>query len=90
VPSTRRGSPSGTAEPHPALDSFFEDRATQAAQTTALRDLVARWRNEAGVLALATHQVNVTALTGVYPAEGEVLVLRPAGDGFALVGRVRP
>jgi phosphohistidine phosphatase SixA len=80
----------GAAEPHPALDSFFEERATQAAQTAALRDLVARWRNEAGVLALATHQVNITALTGVFPAEGDVLVLRPAGDGFALVGRVRP
>jgi len=80
----------GAAEPHPALDSFFGDRATEAAQTASLRDLVARWRGEAGVLALVTHQVNITALTGIFPAEGEVLVLRPAGDGFELAGRVRP
>ena len=80
----------GTVEPFPALDSFFEDRATATAQTDALRSLLARWRGETGVLALVTHQVNITALTGVFPAEGEVLVLRPTGDGFELAGRVRP
>jgi phosphohistidine phosphatase SixA len=80
----------GTVEPFPVLDSFFEDRATATAQTDDLRGLLARWRGETGVLALVTHQVNITALTGVFPAEGEVLVLRPTGDGFELVGRVRP
>ncbi|HEX2555885.1 MAG TPA: histidine phosphatase family protein [Microvirga sp.] len=80
----------GTAEADPALDSFFGDRATEAGQSTAVRALVARWAGEPGVLALVTHQVNITALTGVFPAEGEALVLRPTGDGFELVGRVRP
>jgi hypothetical protein len=43
------------------------------------------------VLALVTHQVNITALTGIFPAEGEVLVLRPkAGAGFEVVGRIAP
>ncbi len=80
----------GSVEPFPALDSFFGDRGTEAAQTRAVRDLIARWQGQSGVLALVTHQVNITALTGVFPAEGEVLVLRPDGDGFAIVGRVRP
>ena len=40
---------------------------------------------------LVTHQVNITALTGIYPAEGEILVLRPrATSGFDLVARFRP
>jgi hypothetical protein len=39
---------------------------------------------------LVTHQVNVTTLTGVVPAPGEIVVLRPQGDGtFAVAGRMR-
>jgi hypothetical protein len=38
---------------------------------------------------LVTHQVNITALTGIYPSEGEMLVLRPRADsGFDIVGRI--
>jgi broad specificity phosphatase PhoE len=78
-------------EPHPPLDSFFAGRGEREAQTRAVRELIAAWRPDRGVLVLVTHQVNITALTGEVPAEGEVLVLRPApGPGFALVGRVRP
>jgi phosphohistidine phosphatase SixA len=76
-------------EPFAALDSFFSERDQQEAQTRAVRQLVAEWRS-GGVLALVTHQVNITALTGIFPAEGEVLVLRPrAGSGFDVVGRIR-
>jgi hypothetical protein len=40
---------------------------------------------------LVTHQVNITALTGVFPSEGEVLVLKPKpGAGFDFVGRIGP
>jgi phosphohistidine phosphatase SixA len=80
----------GSAEPFPALDSFFSERDQREAQTNDLRRLVEGWRSD-GVLALVTHQVNITALTGVFPAEGEVLVLRPrAGAGFDVVGRIAP
>ena len=42
-----------------------------------------------GTLALVTHQVNITALTGAVPAMGEALVLAPGGpSGFAVVGRI--
>ena len=77
-------------EPFPPLDSFFSERDQRDAQTAAVRRLVEGWRSE-GVLALVTHQVNITALTGIFPAEGEVLVLRPkAGAGFEIVGRIGP
>lgn len=74
-------------EPFPPLDSFFSTRDERPAQTQAVRRLVADWRSD-GVLVLVIHQVNITALTDVFPAEGEVLVLRPRADGFDLVGRI--
>jgi hypothetical protein len=42
------------------------------------------------VLALVTHQVNITALTEVFPAEGEIVVLRPTASGLDLIGRIAP
>lgn len=78
----------GLAEPEPALDSFFQDRASKDAQTAALRRIVAQWRGP-GALVLVSHQVNVTALTGVFPREGEAVVLKPEPGGFEVVGRLR-
>jgi phosphohistidine phosphatase SixA len=78
-------------EPFPPLDSFFADREQRDRQTRAVRETVQDWSGENGVLVLVTHQVNITALTGVFPAEGEIVVLRPRpGDGFDIVGRVTP
>jgi hypothetical protein len=37
---------------------------------------------------LVTHQVNVTALTGVYPGDGEMVVMRPGPDGHVVAGRL--
>src|SRR3954451_18043465 len=78
-------------EPFPALNSFFSAQDAEGAQTRAVWALVEGWRAHAGVLVLVTHQVNITALTGIYPAEGEVLVLKPrATAGFDLAARFRP
>ncbi|MDQ0314256.1 histidine phosphatase family protein [Amorphus orientalis] len=77
------------AAPEPALDSFFQNRSRSDAQTRATREIVAGWDGP-GALVLVTHQVNVTALTGVFPREGEVVVIEPANEGVAVVGRIRP
>jgi len=78
------------AEATPPLDSFFSGRDQELAQTQALRQIVEGWRSD-GVLVLVTHQVNITALTGIFPSEGELLVLKPrAESGFDIVGRLRP
>jgi hypothetical protein len=53
-----------------------------------LRELI-RGRS-GGTLVLVTHQVNITALTGLYPEEGEMLVLTPRGEGFVVAGRIKP
>lgn len=79
----------GEVTPTPALDSFFRDRSRAARQTREVRALIEAWSGE-GTLVLVTHQVNITALTGVYPGSGEILVLAPQGEALDLVGRLRP
>lgn len=80
----------GRTEEWPALDSFFGDPARDADQTAAVRRLLAE-RPERGNLVLVTHQVNITALTGIVPAPGELVVLTPRADGtFTVAGRIPP
>ena len=81
----------GPVKPFPALNSFFRDRSRGPQQTQELRQFIAQWAetDEAadGVVVMVTHQVNVTALTDVYPSSGEIVVLRPEpGGGFAVLG----
>ncbi|NYZ15997.1 histidine phosphatase family protein [Azospirillum sp. RWY-5-1] len=73
----------------PAVNSFFDGQGDREAQTDAARRLVASWRGPGNRL-MVTHQVNITALTGVFPQQGEMVVLAPAGGGFTAVGRIRP
>ncbi|MBJ6125961.1 histidine phosphatase family protein [Microvirga sp. BT325] len=77
------------AQPAPPLDSFFSGREQEPSQTAAARRIIEGW-DSTGVLVLVTHQVNITALTGVFPSEGEALVLRPrASSGFDVIGRIK-
>ena len=87
--TARLAFPNVPVEPDAALDSFFDDRSSQARQTEQARALVLSWGGRQGTLALVTHQVNITALTGVYPGEGEIVVLRPAVGRFDLLGRAQ-
>lgn len=75
-----------TAEPR--LNSFFQGRGDGPAQTAALRERLQE-RPEGARVLLVTHQVNITALIGVYPASGEVIVARldRAGD-IEVLGRI--
>ena len=75
-------------EPLPALNSFFGDRSAGPAQTEALEAFL-NDRTGGERIVLVTHQVNVTALTGVYPASGEIVVGRMDDGGFAVEGRIR-
>ena len=77
----------GMANPWLPLNSFFRNRDREPGQTGAVRELVSRHRG--GTLILVTHQVNITALTGLYPAEGEMIILTPRGGDFTVAGRVK-
>lgn len=76
-------------EAFPPLDSFFADRSRGGRQTAALLRFVEAWQGSGNAL-LVTHQVNITALTDVFPASGEAVVLRPVPGGFELLGRLKP
>jgi phosphohistidine phosphatase SixA len=69
----------GRAEAWTALDSFFDDRAREPAQTAEVRARVAAWRG-AGTLVLVTHMVNIAALVGEGVAMGEAVAQARAGD----------
>ncbi len=71
----------GRVEDLPALNSFFEQQERREAQIRALREFLAQLPRDGRPVVLVTHQVNITALTGYYPASGEGLVLRLGADG---------
>ena len=66
------------------LNSFFDAPSRGERQTRELRDWLAA-RSAGTPLVLVTHQVNITALTGVYPRSGEVVVARMKPDGTVTV-----
>ena len=74
-----------------ALNSFFGRPGERDAATAALRRRLAALPAGAGAVVMVTHQVNITALTGVFPASGEMVVLRRDDSGaVATVGRLPP
>lgn len=73
-----------------ALNSFFGEPSREPMVRSALLRLL---RADPGGLpmVLVTHQVNVTAVTGIVPASGEIVVLRLARDADpVVVGRIPP
>jgi broad specificity phosphatase PhoE len=75
--------------PLPLLNSFFRDPAQGALQMGDLKAWLRALR-PVGTVVLVTHQGVITALTGIVPAEGEIVVIRPADGGEAVVGRIPP
>lgn len=72
---TARGIAGDAFEPWPALNSFFDDRSSEPAQTEALREAFSRLGPNDRWL-WVTHQVNITAFTGIVPRMGEGLAMR--------------
>jgi phosphohistidine phosphatase SixA len=71
------------------LNSFFGERTGEPEQTEAVRALLAEADADGPSLVMVTHQVNITALTGIYPRSGEIVVLRLGGpDIFETVGAI--
>ena len=77
----------GRVTPDPAFNSFFGDRAAGPALLAAGRAVLEEWRGP-GALVVVTHQVNITGLTGIFPASGEGVVLRQGS--LEVAGRLPP
>lgn len=82
----------GPVEPAPeTLNSFFEEPGERERRTGALRRLLASLPREGPAVVLVTHQVNITALTGVFPNSGEAAVLRLLpNEAFDVAGQLKP
>ena len=65
----------GVVEEIQFLNSFFDTPERERSQTTALRKWLFEKASLRGLI-LVTHQVNITALTGVVPSSGELVVIR--------------
>lgn len=86
----------GSVQPLPMLNSFYQDRSTAAAQTEQLTRWIvdrlaannsnskADQQNTAPAI-LVTHQVNITALTDVFPSSGEVVFVTMDNDQPAVL-----
>ena len=84
----------GAAADWPALNSFARDRAGEERQLAEIRARILALKAGQRPLVLVTHQVVVTALSGVFPQSGEAVVLAPGTeDGkpvLRVVGSIRP
>ena len=70
----------------PILNSFFQVYHRRDKQTRQLTEWLAR-QDLSVPLVLVTHQVNITALTGVFPGSGELVLLRyDKSAEFTVVG----
>ncbi|MBY5268307.1 histidine phosphatase family protein [Spiribacter salinus] len=72
------------AEPHPGLNSFFQDRERRDEIVAELRDLLAELADGPPAV-LVTHQVNIRAITGQGVRSGEGLIVKPDDEGSVRV-----
>jgi len=71
------------------LNSFFNNYDYRESQTQKLTEWLHK-QNLGQPLVLVTHQVNITALTNVYPGSGELVIIRRSKTGeFAVVGTIK-
>lgn len=71
----------------PVLNSFFRTPEQERGRNRELRAWIASADLSRPVV-LVTHQVNITALTGIFPAEGEILILRRKQGDLVVVARL--
>ncbi len=79
--------PRTTITPEPALNSFFADTSSKDDQTAAVLKLIGAFEGS-GNQVMVTHQVNILALTGVSPREGEAVIVDiDSSGGLKVIGR---
>ncbi|MBP2306498.1 histidine phosphatase family protein [Azospirillum melinis] len=69
----------GPVKELPVLNSFFGQQDEEKERITQLRQFLADLPRDGKPVVLVTHQVTVTALTGIFPASGEAVLLRANG-----------
>ena len=86
----------GAVQPTDALNSFFRNYGKEAGRTasalalirTATANPASNADSNKSPLVLVTHQVNITAMTGIFATSGEIIVVKPTAKGIEVVGRL--
>ncbi|RZU98731.1 histidine phosphatase family protein [Spiribacter vilamensis] len=77
-------------QPHPGLNSFFQNREKRDEIVAELRDLLGALANGPPAV-LVTHGVSIRAVTGQGVRSGEGVVVRPEADGsVSFIGAFPP
>ena len=85
--TARLAFPKVTVAQYSALNSFCEDRSTEAQQTRELAARIAAIRAPSNVV-FVTHHVNILAVAGVAVGSGEAVLVRSAGGSVRTLGRL--
>ncbi|EEE47795.2 histidine phosphatase family protein [Roseibium alexandrii] len=78
----------GQVEEEPVFNSFFQNRSAGPEQTRAAQRILEQWLGD-GALVVITHQVNITALTDIFPQSGEGIVIQINNGEIDVIGRLR-
>lgn len=78
----------GQVEEEPVFNSFFQNRSAGPEQTRAGQTILEQWSGD-GALVIITHQVNITALTDIFPQSGEGIVIEITNGEIGVIGRLR-
>ena len=74
----------------PSLNSFFRNR-DKADMRTKQTIAIVNGMEPGPPMVLVSHQVNITALTGIYPSSNEgVVIALPLSDNPTILARVSP
>jgi len=76
----------GDVEVFPALNSFFRKRENEKGQMEQLQNWIRDWDGKTPTV-MVTHQVVMTALTGSFPASGEMWFLKRDDAGGVVIDR---
>ena len=73
-----------------ALSNLFGRAEAADGQVRELKPRIGQWNDKAN-LVLVSHGSVASALAGIHPAQGEIIVLTPLGaDQFRIAGRISP
>lgn len=75
-------------EPFSVLNSFFRDRSTTESQTTQIEEYIADNAASSGVIVMVTHQVNITALSNIFPQSGSAVVMQSNDGQLEVLGHL--
>lgn len=78
----------GQVEEEPVFNSFFQNRSAGPEQTRAGQRILEQWSGDRALVVI-THQVNITALTDIFPQSGEGIVVEINDGEIEVIGRLR-